>query len=182
MARRPTALLAAQQPSLWDDRPPPAVSPPPKQAPKLDPRGHHKPPRRDREWNELTPCEPTCLACSRPEPPEDAAAWPLCPATRSRCATVCAHTADAYKADVCLITARVPAVLMTLPNSSRTVAAVTCPHCGTLHAHDPRPGIHYRTSRCRTARKPYIVHVPEREPGMTHRSERMSGTRRGPVR
>lgn len=27
---------------------------------------------------------------------------------------------------------------------------------------EPTPGRHYRISRCRTARKPYIVHVPER--------------------
>lgn len=123
--------------------------------------GHQKPPRRDKEWNELVACQPTCLACGTPEPPEDAPAWPLCPATHSRCATVCAHTADAFKADVCLITTHVTARLMTLPNTGLTTAVVTCPHCGTLHPHNPTPGTHYRTSRCRTSRKPYIVHVPE---------------------
>lgn len=132
-----------------------------KRVTKLE-RGHQKPPPRDKEWNELVDCKPTCLACGQPEPPEEATHWPLCPVTDGRCATVCAHTADAYKADVCLITRHVHAELMTLPYSGRTIAAVQCPHCGALHPHDPTPGVHYRISRCRAGRKPYIIHVPER--------------------
>ncbi|MGP3914355.1 hypothetical protein [Nonomuraea sp. 10N515B] len=151
------------QDALFGDDTPPAPRPKPtRRVKKLDRRKHQRPPRRDREWNELTDCAPVCLACGTPEPPDDADAWPLCPVTLSRCATVCAHTTEPYKADICLITTHVTAELMTLPNSGRTIAAVTCPHCAQLHAHDPTPGHHYRTSRCPTGRKPYIIHVPDR--------------------
>lgn len=159
-------MTATIQDALFgDDTPTPAPAPrrgKAKRVTKLDRTGHTRPPRRDKEWNELVACNPTCLACGAPEPPEDATHWPLCPATHSRCATVCAHTSDAFKADVCLITLHVTARLMTLPTTGLTTAAVQCPHCGTLHPHNPTPGTHYRTSRCRTGRKPYIVHVPHR--------------------
>lgn len=166
MPRRATAVIELQD-ALFGDPPPdptPAVPQPAAGArvTKLNRTGHTRPPRRDKEWNEITPCAPTCIACRRPEPAEDADSWPLCPATRGRCATLCEHTLDAFKADVCVITLHVVACLMTLPYSGRTVAAVTCPYCGLLHAHDSKPGRHYRVSRCRTGRKPYIVHVPER--------------------
>lgn len=160
-------MTAVTQDALFGDNTPP---PPRTQAKrgqakritKLARRGHPRPPRRDKEWNELVECKPTCLACGAPEPPENADAWPICPTTHSRCATICAHTSDAYKADICLITVHVHAELMTLPNTGRTVAALTCPHCQQLHAHDPTPGTHYQTSRCHTGRKPYIIHTPER--------------------
>ncbi|MER7500478.1 hypothetical protein AB0L05_27850 [Nonomuraea pusilla] len=155
-----TAII--QDALFGDDTPPPPRPAKPRRAEKLDHRGHQQPPRRDREWNALTDCAPTCLACGAPEPPADAPAWPLCPTTRSRCATICAHTTDPYKADLCLITVHVHAQLVTLPNTGRTIAAVTCPYCDQPHAHDPTPGSHYRISRCTTGRKPYIVHVPER--------------------
>ncbi|MEV0382867.1 hypothetical protein [Nonomuraea sp. NPDC050643] len=127
---------------------------------------HTRPPRRDKEWNELTPCAPTCLACGQPEPADDAPAWPLCPATRSRCATICTHTSDAYRADICLTTTHVHAQLATLPETGLTVAAVTCPYCDATHAHDATPGRHHRISRCHTGRQPYIVHVPEPASGV----------------
>jgi hypothetical protein len=161
--RRSTALLEAQPSLFEDDQPAQPASPTPKRVSKLERKGHPKPPRRDKEWNELTPCAPECLACGAPEPPENAPAWDLCLETGGRCATVCAHTSDAYKADICVITTHVAAVLMTLPYSGRTIAAVTCPHCSNLHAHDPAPGRHYRTSKCRTGRKPYIIHTPPPE-------------------
>lgn len=157
MSRQPTPLLDLQDALFTNPAPAPASLRPatPTQT------GHPQPPRRDKEWNATTPCAPTCIACGMPEPPADTPAWPLCPATRSRHATLCEHTSDAYKADVCITTTHVHAVLMTLPNTGRTIAAVECPHCGQQHPHDPKPGRHYRSSRCRTARKPYIVDVPE---------------------
>ncbi|MFC4122068.1 NADAR family protein [Nonomuraea zeae] len=163
----PRNALLEEQPSLWSEGTPGPADMPPQVHTHLErPHGHPRPPRRDQEWNELTACAPECLACGEPEPPAEAPAWPLCPATRGRCATICAHTADAYKAEVCLITTRVHAELMTLPFSGRTVAAVTCPFCGLPHAHDPAPGQRYRVSRCRTGRKPYILHIPHQEPSM----------------
>ncbi|MFI7468190.1 hypothetical protein [Nonomuraea sp. NPDC049646] len=163
MARRRTTLLEAQ-PALFDDD---APQPPTLEMriTRLEHKGHPRPPRRDKEWNELVPCAPECLACGAPEPPEDAPAWPLCPSTGGRCATVCAHTADAYRADLCLITTHVHAELVTLPETGRTVAVVACPYCEHRHAHGPTPGRHYRTSKCRTGRKPYIVTTnPEATP------------------
>ncbi|WP_049562218.1 hypothetical protein [Nonomuraea sp. SBT364] len=166
MSRRPAPVLDLQDALFGDTPAPPAPAiPETATAPAAKPArttGHPRAPRRDKAWNEATPCAPTCLACHRPEPGPDAPAWPLCTVTGSRHATLCEHTSDAYRADVCLITLHVPAVLMTLPETGRTVAAVTCPYCERLHAHDPKPGRHYRISRCRAGRKPYIVHVPER--------------------
>lgn len=166
MARRATAVIELQDALFGDPPPEPAPAVPDAatkpRVTKLERTGHTRPPRRDKEWNEATPCAPTCIACHRPEPPDDADAWPLCKVTGGRHATLCEHTLDAFKADVCLITTRVAAVLMTFPYSGRTIAAVECPYCEQRHAHDPAPGRHYRISRCRTGRKPYIVHVPER--------------------
>jgi hypothetical protein len=166
MSRRPAPVLDLQD-ALFGDAPTPPTPAIPRPTPaattpKPAGTGHPRPPRRDKAWNEATPCAPTCLACHRPEPDPDAPAWHLCAVTGSRHATVCEHTSDAFKTEVCLITTHVRAELVSLRFSGRTVAAVTCPYCGLLHAHDPTPGRHYRASRCRTGRKPYIVHVPER--------------------
>lgn len=141
------------QDALFDTLP---AAPSAKAKPQL---GHPAPPRRDPE-HRAAPCNPTCLVCGNPEPPEQPDRCETCPAVPGRrCATLCDHVAQPYKTDVCLITTRVDAEILTSPHSGHTIAATTCPHCGERHSHSPNPGTHYRVGQCG---QPYIVHTPER--------------------
>jgi hypothetical protein len=118
---------------------------------------HTAAPRRSTEFRALE-CLPVCIACHLPELPEGSNQRRLCKITKSQCATLCVHTREPYKADVCLITTRAVAELRISPHSGHTIAAVQCPHCDQQHAHAPTPGRHYRLGQCR---QPYIVHTPD---------------------
>lgn len=108
----------------------------------------HRPrPRRDPD-HRAAPCNPTCILCGRLEHPDG---LNYC---RPACLHLCAHTEEASLADVCLITVRATAHLVTSPYTGKQHAVVTCPHCGKTHRHTPAPGRRYRISGCR---KPYIV-------------------------
>lgn len=104
-------------------------TPRPTPAPPRPTHTHRPRPRRD-PHHRAAPCNPTCLL-------------------------LCAHTEEASLADVCLITMRVAAHLVTSPYSGKQHAVVTCPHCGKTHRHTPAPGRRYRISGCG---QPYLIH------------------------
>ncbi|MBX6387354.1 MAG: hypothetical protein IRZ07_30980, partial [Microbispora sp.] len=132
------------QPVLFDLEPQPR----PKRARALT----HAPRPRRTEEAQAEPCDPTCLVCGKPE------GRGLC---SPRCAIVCTHTRQPELTEVCLVTTRVTAVLVTgtpTVTGSRPLALVLCPHCGEVHWHAATYGAHYRTSACG---RPYIVHLPK---------------------
>lgn len=118
---------------------------------------HRKAPRRNPD-HRAAPCNPVCVVCGRPEPDPQPDQCHTCPATPGRrCATLCDHTNQPYRADICITTVRTTAAIHTSPHSGHTIAVVAaCPHCGGQHPHAPNPGTHYLISACA---KPYIVHI-----------------------
>lgn len=108
------------------------------------------PPRSRRDPDQLAePCHPKCIVCGRPE------GRGLC---TPRCAILCRHVAQPGRAEVCLVTTRVTARLVTGAVPDRRLAVVDrCPCCGRLHWHSPAFGLHYRVSGCG---QPYLVYLP----------------------
>ncbi|WP_157251096.1 hypothetical protein [Nonomuraea typhae] len=139
--------MPADQPGLWDL---PEVRPAtPTRPPR--PRIHASAPRRAKTQRERD-CDPRCLVCGHPE------GRGLC---TPRCAVVCVHAAQPYRAEVCIATVHVTAQLAVgLPGArpGRHLAVVDpCPRCGQRHAHAERYGRAWRLAPCG---QPYIVHLP----------------------
>ncbi|MFF3665397.1 hypothetical protein [Microtetraspora malaysiensis] len=134
-----------EQPVLWDI---PAPEPAPGRAKR---RPTHAPRARRSEAAQAEECDPTCLVCGKSE------GRGLC---SPRCSVVCVHTRQPDRVEVCLVQVHVTAVLVAgVPGGrpGRRLALVCCPHCGQVHWHAPRYGVHYRVAACGA---PYVVHLP----------------------
>lgn len=148
------------QAGLFDLAPalPAAPAPKPEQLPlpvkqpkPARPRVHPPRPRRSKDA-QARDCDPRCLVCRHPE------GRGLC---TPRCAVVCRHTAQPDRVEVCLVTVRVTARLVTgLPGAEgpgRHLAVVDrCPWCGRVHWHAEAYGLRLRIAGCGA---PYLVQL-----------------------
>lgn len=72
---------------------------------------------------------------------------------------MCAHTAQPYKADICITRTRTDAHIVISPVTGYMHLHVTnCPHCHGHHHHAPLDHP-YRTAPCK--RRPYLLTIKE---------------------